>query len=269
MRIIYSSDLVGTIQQFITKQACAFSKIHDEIIKEYSSLVKIVREATLPEEYRDSSISLMHYFSTILKYKKIGEGASLSIENNDNGIKIVLTCLAEDQDKVLNTFYDYGMVLSGHKNIESFLQDPYQIMNLKHKLSIAELELRHSQERLNYERNSFSERINSLEKTVESYNGILGNAMTYDVNMRKDFSNLIKYQTRSSSSNIDKLLDTLANSIEKKDEVKTVEALCKIKKDDTSVFKELNEIFIKGAMSGTAGNILYQWVLPFISSLPK
>lgn len=265
-REVFTNESVSTL---IYKYLNEFLKIQSKILEEHSSLIDIIKESEIPEEYQASSTSLLHYFSTIVKQKFPDITISLSIKNTKEAVKVTISCPEESREKVDNVFSQYGLVLSGKKDIQEFLDNPHQIMALEHKLSIAELELRHAQDRLSFERSNFEGRISQLEDSTETYKKLLGDMMTRDNQIRDDFKSIIKNTTRSNNLYAKNTLNFLASSIEEKNKDKVSNTLAEIKEKDPTLFDQVNDIILKGAVSGASGNILYQWLLPIINTFPK
>lgn len=257
----------GTMKEIIINTLSNIKKEHEKILKYHRSIVKIIRESSIPKEYQPSSVSLLFYFKTIVYQSNPDIDVSLSIDNTDDRIKVTISCNKDDEEFIENLFSKYGLVISGEISPNEILSESHHVIALKHKLEISEMELRQSREYFSSERNQYDLRINSLEENLKNNNNILMKMMVENKNIREDFSKILKFKNNKKSTR--KLVKYLIANIEKKNKKKTLKSLEKIKKNDSGIFNDINEIIIKGAISGVSGNILYQWVLPLISSLPK
>jgi hypothetical protein len=78
-----------------------------------------------------------------------------------------------EREKIEKTLEEYGLVVTGKIQPESFLVDPFEAMALKNKIEIADLELRKTRKILGFIRDNSQQRIESLEVHVNQLHSII------------------------------------------------------------------------------------------------
>lgn len=271
LTILVESDFEShsKIDSIISNILKSLNKTHNEIVDQNKNFKKIIRESFIPKEYQSSAISLLHHFRNIIDDLHPNIDISLSVENLHDRVKIIINCPVADEDTVVKLFEDYGLVITGEKKPDELLSNSHELMILEHKLDMARMELKHSQQRLEFERRQYDSRIIHLEKSSDHYSSLLGDMIFQNKVIREDFNNLARDTNISNDGRIESLMNLLADNLESRDEDKVTELLTSIKEEDVTLFDHISDIIIKGSLSGASGNFLYQWILPIISAIPK
>jgi hypothetical protein len=96
-------------------------------------------------------------------------------------------------ETIEQTCNDYFMVICRQLPPESLLTDPFEVIALKNKLEIAELELRQNKELFAIVSDKDRQRINSLEMQVSQLFSLIGQSFQKDhhitVNLTQELSN--------------------------------------------------------------------------------
>jgi hypothetical protein len=133
----------------------------------------IIRSIEFPPEYREAGTSVLTYFSHVLKSKYPGTSIKVTIEQNDLTLRMIIDTPTGQREIIEKTLEEYGMVITGKMEPESFLSDPLEVMALKNKLEIADLELRQMRKLLNFSQDNSRQRIESLEIQVYRFYSIV------------------------------------------------------------------------------------------------
>ena len=253
-----------------------FDKIEQELLaceqnikKLYKNIDTYIKEINIPIEYQQPASSLLSYFLVIFKQKHPNIKLSLSVKHVDNRLFISLDYPIENEIEVQQVLYQYGQVINGEISARDFLNgNKLAIMELEHKLDMTRLDLQHTRDRLEYERSENNRNRLTLEQELITLKKLLGDSLQWNLRIQSDLSQLISKTITGNSAHSKSLLHLLKKAIEEKDEKSCREALINIQKDEPSIFSTLNDLIIKGAISGASGNFFYQWLQPIINSIP-
>jgi hypothetical protein len=127
---------------------------------------KVERSIEFPSEYWTAGNSILSYFSHILSVKYPAQNIKVKIEQEGLLLRMIIDTPEGTTETIEQTFNDYVMVISRQLPPESLLTDPFEVMALKNKLQIAELELRQAKELFAIVSDKDRQRINSLEMQV-------------------------------------------------------------------------------------------------------
>ena len=155
--------------------------------------LKIERSIEFPPEYWTAGNSILSYFSSILNAKYPDQNIKVRIQQEGLLLRMIIDTPEGQTETIEKTFNDYLMVISRQLPPESLLTDPFEIIALKHKLDIAELELRQAKELFAIVSDKDRQRINSLEMQVSQLFLIIGQSFQKDhhttVNITQELSN--------------------------------------------------------------------------------
>jgi Leucine-rich repeat (LRR) protein len=155
--------------------------------------LKIERSIEFPPEYWTAGNSILSYFSHILSVKYPNQNIKVKIEQDGLLLRMIIDTPEGTTETIEQTFNDYVMVISRQLPPESLLTDPFEVMALKNKLEIAELELRQAKELFAIVSDKDRQRINSLEMKVDQLFSIIGQSFQKDhhttVNITQELSN--------------------------------------------------------------------------------
>ncbi|MEB3311468.1 MAG: leucine-rich repeat domain-containing protein [Snowella sp.] len=155
--------------------------------------LKIERSIEFPPEYWTAGTSILSYFSHILSVKYPDQNIKVRIEQEGLLLRMIIDTPEGEKDIIEQTFNDYIMVISRTLPPESLLDNPYEVMALKNKLEIAELELRQAKELFAILSDRDRQRINALEMQVSQLFSIIEKGFQKDhhttVNIIQELSN--------------------------------------------------------------------------------
>jgi DNA-binding CsgD family transcriptional regulator len=232
---------------------------------ELASKNRIEKIIEFKPEHLQSGVTILNYFSTVLKQKNPDTKSIIRIEQDGLTVRLlIIPENGEDIQVIERTLEEYGMVISGQIKIPDFLDDQRQIMELENKLEISKLELKFAYRQLEYERLGHENRIESLENEVIWFRSQIGNTLsemtqlTIEANNR--FGETVKRHFDLKDSALLKSLDLieffLVNENRHKDNDEILAALNNVKKKNPAVLKFIQE-FAQKTVSSASGKLLY------------
>lgn len=133
----------------------------------------ISRSIEFSPEHREAGTSILTYFSHVLKSKYPDISVKVTIEQDNLTLRMIIDTPTGQKEIIEKTLEEYGMVITGKMEPEIFLSDPFEIMALKNKLEIADLELRQMRKLMDFSQCNSQQRIESLEIQVSRFYNIV------------------------------------------------------------------------------------------------
>jgi hypothetical protein len=226
-----------------------------DLQQKQSTLVK--RAIIFPPEYKQSAIVILSYFNDILNTKYPLMNVTVTIEQQGDKVTLIVETPAGERETIERELRDYGMVVTGELPPEQYLQNPQQVIALKHKLEIAALELRHTKELLQSERSHYGERILSLEDQTKLLREMLDKDKDSTDQISSQLRELVSHTKSTAQASLKIIIALLERGLEKEDTAELEKHLREIKRDDSSVFERMQDLLIKGAIQGAAGNYFH------------
>jgi transcriptional regulator with XRE-family HTH domain len=140
---------------------------------ENNEVLKVERSIEFPPEYWQAGTSILSYFSHVLNVKYPCQKIKVRIEQEGLSLRMVIDTPTGEREKIEKTLEEYGLVVIGKIQPENFLSDPFEVMALKNKLEMADLELRQTKQLLAFTTNNNQQRIESLEVQVNKLHSII------------------------------------------------------------------------------------------------
>lgn len=134
---------------------------------------RVERSIEFPPEYWEAGTSILSYFNRVLNVKYPSKKIKVRIEQEGLMLRMIIDTPTGEREEIEKTLEEYGMVVTGKMQPESFLTDPFEAMALKNKLEIADLELRQTRKLLDFTRDNSQQRIESLEVQVNKLHSII------------------------------------------------------------------------------------------------
>jgi transcriptional regulator with XRE-family HTH domain len=141
--------------------------------EEKVDVLRVERSIEFPPEYWEAGTSILSYFSRVLSIKYPSKKIKVRIEQEGLMLRMVIDTPTGEREEIEKTLEEYGLVVVGKMQPESFLSDPFEAMALKNKLEIADLELRQTRKLLDFTRANSQQRIESLEVQVNKLHSII------------------------------------------------------------------------------------------------
>ena len=134
---------------------------------------QVVRSIEFPPDCWEAGTSILTYFSHILKVKYPDKKIKVRIEQEDLLLRMIIDTPTGEREEIEKTLEEYGMVVMGKIQPEIFLSNPFDVMALKNKLEIADLDLRQARMLLDFTKDNSQQRIESLEVQVNKLHHII------------------------------------------------------------------------------------------------
>jgi len=138
----------------------------------------IERYIEFPPEYKQAGVSILSYFSEIIRQKYPESEATVQIKQD--GLKVTMTIDPADGEReiVEKTLNDYGLVITGKMTPEEFFPDnPIQVLKLQNELDIATMKLQQEKRIHELAEKQYGNRIQSLEEEVSWLRRTIGAAI--------------------------------------------------------------------------------------------
>ena len=135
------------------------------------------RSIEFPAEYWEAGNSILSYFSKILSIKYPNNKIKVRIEQEGLMLRMIIVTPTGEKEEIEKTLEEYGMVVTGRLEAENFLNNPLEVMALKNKLEIANLELRQTRQLLALTTDNNQQRIESLETQVRNLHSIIAEGL--------------------------------------------------------------------------------------------
>lgn len=232
---------------------------------ELATKFRIERLIEFKPEYLQSGITILNYFSTVLRQKNPDSKSIVRIEQEGLNVRLLIIPEKGDEIEVIEkTLEEYGLVIAGKMKTSDFLSDNKQMLELENKLEISKLELRFAHKQLEYERQNNLDRIANIENEVNWLRSQIGNTLSdmkqITIGANYYLSKSVKQQFPSNDKALLKSLDLIESFLvsqeNEKDNKEIIQALQNVKKKDPAILKFIQDFAAK-TISTASGKLLY------------
>ncbi|WP_144408708.1 hypothetical protein [Chromobacterium vaccinii] len=233
-------------------------------------LSSIVRELNFPPAYQQAGISILNYFSEIVKDRYPNISVTISIKQQSDYVTMIITLPDGSKEEVTKTLHDYGLVISGSLRPRDVTTNEIKAFALQQKLELAQLEIKQTREILQLERKYTDDIISSLRLDVAMLRDQLGRELSSSNDLKEKLFNLAKDLSDGHvSQRMVDLLQLLAGSVDGGDKGKALAVLEDLKKSEPDVFEKIHNFIFQAAASGIIGNSATEWLRILFTSLPR
>lgn len=239
---------------------------------ELATKYRIERLIEFKPEYLQSGITILNYFSTVLRQKNPDSKSIVRIEQDGLNVRLLIIPEKGDEIQVIEkTLEEYGLVISGKMKATDFLTDNMQILELENKLEISKLELRFAHKQIEYERQNDKEKIANIESEVNWLRRQIGNTLSDMKQITMGANNYLSENIKQHFPSNDKALLKSLDLIEKflvmqedeKDKEEMIKALQSVKKKNPAILKFIQD-FAQKTISSASGKLLYDVISSMI-----
>ncbi len=134
----------------------------------------IERSIEFPPEYKQAGVSILNYFSEIIRQKYPESEATVQIKQD--GLKVTMTIDPADGERevIEKTLNDYGLVITGNMTPEEYAgNNPVMLIELKSQLNIAQVQIENQKLLIGYQ----DREIKKQDVKIETLLSIVGNAV--------------------------------------------------------------------------------------------
>lgn len=136
---------------------------------------KIVHSIQFPPAYYKAGMSILTYFGVYLRKKYPDMNVKVRIEQEGLVVRMIIDTPDGANEVVEKALDEYFGFVKGLVPAEDLLRDPVDVMELKHALEIAQMEVRHQKDLLQFA----SQKIRSQDLLLENFNAREDKAINY------------------------------------------------------------------------------------------
>ncbi|MCP4353758.1 MAG: toll/interleukin-1 receptor domain-containing protein [Desulfobacterales bacterium] len=111
----------------------------------------ITRSIKFPPEYHQAGISILNYFSTVLRKKYPDVKATVQIKQEDLKVTMIIDPLEGKREVIEKALDEYGLVVTGKMMLEEYTDDRLLLIELKSELRNAQYRIETQKELLQYQ----------------------------------------------------------------------------------------------------------------------
>jgi uncharacterized protein YjbI with pentapeptide repeats len=143
----------------------------------------ITRSIEFPPAYRQAGLGILAYFSEVLHHKSPDIQATVRIEQENLIVRLVILTDEGYRETVEQTLDAYGRVVIGRMPPEALFSDPFQLMELRHRLERSTSDAKYAYELLRM-RDQLGQqqqaRITSLERELAELLQLVGESLRHE-----------------------------------------------------------------------------------------
>lgn len=229
----------------------------------------IKKSIEFPPEYYQTGVSILNYFNTILNQKYPNIEASVTIKQEGLNVTMIIETSDGEKEIIEKALTDYGLVVTGRMDASILLPNSRDVIALENKLELLSTELRMTNRLLDSERNQYCQRIDSLEKDIERLNNIVLTGLSQNQSLQKIIGNHLKSNDAAVNESLALLNALISKGAISEDRENVLKSLEIIADKEPGLMNQIVDLVFNGAISGSAGNMLYQWIVSFCEAMPK
>lgn len=218
----------------------------------------IVRSIEFSPEHHASGISILQNFGKLLRDKYKDTPVKVTISQEDLKVKMIITPPDGKKLEVEEYLLNYGLVIKGEMEVEEFLHNPKEILELKTELMIAHNRIQIQREQMAFVDNQYSSRVMSLEKEVDWLREKVGEGLAIQKSSNNDLLTILE----STNKDNKKIVGKIIKASDDKNMKKLEAAISSLKKNEPEAYTRLKD-FIANTIAG-AGAGAPSWI-EFIS----
>lgn len=230
----------------------------------------IVKSIDFDEESYQAGISILSYFSTIVKQRYPDTKVKIRIEQEGQTVRLVVELPNGEKEKIERTLEDYGLVVLGQKSPEELLPDPLQVMQLRYQLDQSALQITHFRELLQYAKDSHHREISGLKEEVSHLRLQISEAFKRESRTHDVLAKVIEVHSLDGAAKtaMTELSARLEVGIAERDKEIILGLMSIIQQQNTPAFEDL-KTYIISSLGGASGNLLSTWLPALVAALPK
>jgi len=272
-----SARLWGALRKYLSPVAAL--SVCLSVAEKYSSglqlnandgVANIVREISFPPEYQQAGVSVLSYFSEVIKDRYPDIQVSVSIKQHGNSVTMIVTLPDGSKDEVNKVLEQYGLVITGKANPREVTSSDFRALALQQKLELAQLEIKQTKDLMYMQEKYSGQTIKSLQSDVAMLKELLGRELNAKNDLQVKLFELTNKLTDNQASNqVILLMKALAESFNADDEDKARVTLEDIRSAEPDFFERIHAFVLQAAAGGVIGNNATEWLKAVFSSLPK
>jgi hypothetical protein len=241
---------------------------------------QIIRSIEFPPEYYHSGITILSYFTAVLRHKNLSEQVKVSIQQSGLKVRLIIESPSGQRELIERALETYALVVTGNRPIEELTTDPYEVMELKCQLRIAHAQLQNQRDMLALKSSEVGDTKVSLKRLEQRsdedrarFMALIERLTSHNAELATGFKELAEQAAQAQNKALAGALENLYKVVERgareEDREEVIQSLTTIHREDTGVFQRVYDTLLMGAVSEGAGNYLYSWLQFFVGTLPK
>jgi hypothetical protein len=217
---------------------------------------QFTRSIEFPPEYKQAGMAILAYFGEVVRRKYPNMDCRVQIEQVGSRVTMLVETPGGEIERIEQELSSYSLVVVGKMTAEEYMPTEIDALALKQKLQIAKLEVDQTRELLQVQRAGFERQVSTLENQIGFLQTILDKTM-YESAQN---SSSLRAVAAQFSGSVAALLAKLADDVDKGTAVDLHELSLQLRdvgSQSPGIMDKLNELFVKGAIQGAAGNYLY------------
>jgi DNA-binding response OmpR family regulator len=215
----------------------------------------IIRSIEFSEDAYQAGISILSYFSTVVKQKYPKSNVKVRIEQEGRTVRLVIETPDGEKERIEKTLEEYGLVVVGQMRPQSLLPDEVDVIQLQHKLEMSRMELTHTRQLLSLKDESQKQDIARLEDKVNLLMEHISDGLRREVQSKEILFRII--DSYSVDGLAKEAIVNLSGYLEKRvvesDKEVILGLLGVIKEQNKPAFESIKS-FMLASLSGATGN---------------
>lgn len=248
----------GKIIEAAATEARAAMMRHGESATRDGGIQRLIE---FPAELRQAGISILSYFSEVLKQKYPDLEMAVRIEQFGTLVRMTINSPSGWREFVERDLATYGDVVNGRAAPENLLHGELDILRLRNKLDLARVELEFEKRVNTLTLANSSSRISSLEYQLNQLHGVIAMSLAPREESIGDMAALLaQYSANEVVLQALRLLNSQLSKPSTLADREDVEVAAKtIRDSDPSVLRRVYDIF-SSTGTGAAGTLLASWI---------
>jgi hypothetical protein len=230
----------------------------------------ITKSIEFDEDAYQAGVSILGYFSTVVKQKYPNTKVRVKIEQEANTVRLIVETPEGARELIEKTLEDYGLVVVGEMQPAELLPNKIHEMQLRHKLDLAVMEVSHTKELFAFAQESHKKEILHINEEVNLLKEQIRAAFKREDNAKEVLLNII--DNRSIQGEVKdailKLSCLIEQNLEEKDKEVVLELISIIKSKNGPAFNAIKAYLIS-TFGGASGNLLSSWLPLLLAAIAK
>lgn len=230
----------------------------------------ITKSIEFDEDAYQAGVSILGYFSTVVKQKYPNTKVKVKIEQEGNTVRLIVETPEGGRELIEKTLEDYGLVVVGEMQPAELLPDKLHEMQLRHKLDLAVMEVSYTKELLAFSQESHKNEIAHISEEVNHLKEQIRAAFRREDHAREVLLRIIDNRAIHGEVKdaILKLSDLIEQKIQEDDKEVVLELISIIKSKNGPAYEDIKAYLIS-SLGGASGNLLSSWLPMFLTTLVK
>ncbi|GAB5522174.1 MAG: hypothetical protein Roseis2KO_00460 [Roseivirga sp.] len=208
-----------------------------------SSHSKEIHSIEFSPEHKHAGVQILNYFQETLEQKYPDDEVTVRLSQEGTKVTMEIETLDGQKEKFEKAFEEYGLVITGQKKVEEYLDNPVDQLGLKFQLRHAHNQLETTRELLKMK----DQVISSQKDSISYFQSELSQALSASRNQTGKALDIAS-QALASDKDIKKLVATFEAELKNGKEEQVKAQVASLKKEKPGFFKSVFE-FVKS--SGT------------------